>query len=241
MQQNWVQELTWPGVEQRLARGALALLPIGAASKEHGPHLPHGTDYFQASAYAEHVAEKIDALIWPVVSYGYYPVFTDYPGSISLKAETFKALIDEILAGIEQAGARRIVVLNTGISTIAPLNELLQARTSGTPVQLINCYAGPRFKAAVAAYSEQSFGGHADEIETSLMLMLAPEKVRAELAVAQTTPIVRGMFNHRDPSAPNYSPSGVNGNPTLAKRVKGEGLLAALLDDVVEAIRAEGD
>ena len=97
---NWVQDLSWTAVEQRLAAGAVALLPIGAASKEHGPHLPHGTDYIQAAYYAERLAETFDFLIWPVATYGYYPVFTEYPGSISLREETFRAIVAEILDGI---------------------------------------------------------------------------------------------------------------------------------------------
>lgn len=235
---NWVQDLAWPAVELRLARGAVALLPIGAASKEHGLHLPHGTDYFQAAYYAERVAAEIDALIWPVASYGYYPVFTEYPGSVSLKPETFATLIDEILDGIAEAGATRIAILNTGISTIAPLNELLAARRPRPAVRLVNCYAGARFAATVSAVEEQAFGGHADEIETALMLVIAPERVALERARPAAVHVARGMFNRRDPLAPNYSPTGANGDPTRASAAKGQRLLAALVADIVEEVRA---
>ncbi len=229
---DWVQDLAWPEVERRLRAGAIALLPIGAASKEHGPHLPHGTDYLQAAHYAAALAGRIDALIWPVASYGYYPVFTDYPGSVSLRAETFTALVGEILEGIAGAGARAAILVNTGISTIAPLEGALNAWRAAMPVRLLNCYAGPRFRAAVAAVEEQPWGGHADEIETALMLAIAPATVHMEHAVAADTHIARGRFNRTDACAPNYSPSGVNGDPTRATRAKGERLLAALLDDL---------
>lgn len=229
---HWVQELSWPAVAARLARGALAVLPIGAASKEHGPHLPHGTDYFQACHYAERIAAHQDALLWPVVSYGYYPVFTEYPGSVSLARATFRAVIDDILDGMVEAGATRIALLNTGISTIGPLEEALAARSLSPALRLLNCYHGPRFAAARAGLEAQPFGGHADEIETALMLAINPQRVHMARAVAATQPLVRGRFNRRDASAANYSPSGVNGDPTLATRAKGETLLAALVEDL---------
>ena len=234
---NWVQDLSWPAVAERLACGALALLPIGAASKEHGPHLPHGTDYFQAVHYATQVAVHLNALIWPVAAYGYYPAFTEYPGSVSLRRATFVALIDDIIDGIVAAGASRIAILNTGISTTPLLVEVLAARTPGVMMKLVNCYDGPRLRAAIAAVEEQAFGGHADEIETSLMLAVAAGRVALDRAVAALQPIERGRFNRLDPTAPNYSPSGVNGDPTRATTAKGEQLLAALCADIVEAVQ----
>ena len=233
---NWVQDLSWPAVEQRLANGAGALLPIGAASKEHGPHLPHGTDYLQVLFYADRIAETVDMLIWPVANYGYYPVFTDYPGSVSLACETFQTIIAEILDGIVQAGAARIVLLNTGISTIEPLARLLEERTSEPKIKLVNCYAGPRFMCVSRDIEEQAFGGHADEIETALMLAIDPARVAIDRARASEVHIKRGMFNRTNPKLPNYSPTGVNGDPTRATVAKGEQLLAALIEDLVEEV-----
>jgi len=235
--QHWVEALTWPEVEQRVAGGAIALLPIGAGAKEHGFHLPHGTDAIQARYYAEVLARRFDGLIWPLVAYGYYPVFTDYPGSISLSETSFKDVVGDILAGIANCGVRAIAIINTGISTIAPLAALLDERACGVAVRLVNCYAGPRFAAGVAAQVEQAFGGHADEVETALMLAIDPARVRSARAVAQATPIVRGRFNRRDPAGPNYSPSGANGDPTRATAAKGQALLAALIDDLQAELR----
>lgn len=62
------------------------MLPIGAASKQHGFHLPTNTDRVQAEWLAARIADRFDALIWPTVGYGYYPAFVGYAGSISLSA-----------------------------------------------------------------------------------------------------------------------------------------------------------
>ena len=233
---NWVQDLSWPTVERRVAGGAGALLPIGAASKEHGPHLPHGTDFLQVSYFADRVAAVVDMLVWPVASYGYYPVFTEYPGSVSLGQETFQTIVAEILDGIEHAGATHIVILNTGISTIEPLEHLLEERASRGRIKLVNCYAGPRFTRVSNEIEEQAFGGHADEIETALMLAIDPTRVALDRARPSEVYIERGRFNRTDPNGPNYSPTGVNGDPTRATAAKGERLLAALVEDLVEEV-----
>lgn len=223
----------------RLARGAHAVLPIGAAAKEHGRHLPLATDYLQAQWLAQAVADVRDVAIWPTLSYGYYPVFVDYPGSVSLGRATFIAVLDEILHCMVQAGAQRIAVLNTGISTIAPCAEVLAARATTPPARLVNVYSGARLARARAAIEEQSWGGHADEMETSLMLAIDPESVDMAQATPAPVRFDHGRFNRCDPDAPNYSPSGATGDPTRASRAKGERLLAALLDDVLEALDSD--
>ncbi len=233
-----VADLAWPEVEARLAGGALALLPIGAQSKEHGYHLPLGTDALQAEWLAGQVSARLDSLVWPTLGYGYYPVFVDYPGSNSLSRGTFMAVVVEVLEGIARAGAGRIAILNTGISTIEPLEAALAQARPDPPVQLVNVYAGPRLADVRRDIEEQAYGGHADEMETSLVLAIAPQLVRMERAVGSPVRIVRGLFNRRDPAAPNYTPSGVNGDPTRASAVKGARLAAALLEDVLAMLAA---
>lgn len=229
-------DCAWPEIETRLAAGALAVLPVGAASKEHGRHLPLASDYLQAEWLADRVAEHRNVVVWPTLAYGYYPVFIDYPGSNSLSRATFVAVVQELLAGVAQAGAGRAALLNTGISTIEPLEAALAAGDSGMPVTLVNVYAGPRLAAARRVLEEQAWGGHADEIETSIMLAIAPHRVDMARAEPAPTPILRGMFNRHDPQAPNYSPAGVNGDPTRASLVKGRQLLDALLQDVLAVL-----
>jgi len=228
----------WPAVAERLARGDTAVLPVGAAAKEHGYHLPLATDALQAEWIGERVAAAAPVVVWPVLGYGYYPVFADYPGSISLRAETFEALCGEIIDGMRHGGAQRVAVLNTGISTIAPLERHIAGRSDAGRIRLVNVYSGPRFAACRSRVEEQAWGGHADEVETSLMLALAPALVDMTRAEGNAAPIPRGRFNRSDPQAPSYTPSGVNGDPRRASRAKGEALLEALLADVLEQIHA---
>ena len=102
-----IERLTWDEVARRLENGAAAILPIGAAAKQHGFHLPMNTDRIQAEWLAARLADRIDALIWPTVSYGYYPAFVEYAGSSGLSAPVFEAMIHEIAAGSSALAAAR--------------------------------------------------------------------------------------------------------------------------------------
>lgn len=232
----FVADVAWPTVAERLAAGSTAVLPIGAASKEHGYHLPLNTDYLQAEWLAREMMTRHDLTVWPTLSYGYYPVFVDYPGSISIAWEIFEALVRDILDGMLNAGARRVAILNTGISTIAPLRASIGRLRDPSQALLCNVYSGAAFTTCANTIAEQSFGGHADEIETSIMLAIAPERVALGLAVAQPHAIARGVFNRRDPAAPTYCPSGAHGDPTRATADKGRQLLAAMIEDISAAL-----
>ena len=88
---NEVAGLIWDKVKQRLARGAAAILPIGAGAKQHGLHMPMATDQLFAAYFVRALAERIDALIWPTLTYGAYPAFVAYAGSGGLSTATFQA------------------------------------------------------------------------------------------------------------------------------------------------------
>ena len=236
---HFVERLSWDEVARRIENGAAGILPIGAGAKEHGFHLPMNTDRIQAEWFAAKLAERFDALIWPTVSYGYYPAFVEYAGSASLSASVFEAVIHEIAAAILGFGCRALLVLDTGISTRAPVERAL-ARLDAGKAKHLRIHEGSRYRQAAARLAEQSHGSHADELETSVMLALAPQLVdlsRAEASAvaAHETP---GRLTPSDPSSPNFSRSGSYGDPTLATRAKGEVLLAAMVEDVSEQAAA---
>ncbi|MGH6714254.1 MAG: creatininase family protein [Bradyrhizobium sp.] len=236
---NFIERMTWDDVARHIGNGAAAILPVGAAAKEHGFHLPLNTDRIQAEWLAGQLAERFDALIWPTLVYGYYPAFVAYAGSSSLSSATFEAVVQEIASGILGHGCRKLFVLNTGISTLAPVDRALAGLDAGKVTHL-RIHDGPRYRATAERLTEQSHGSHADELETSLMLALAPHLV--DMARAEPSPAIGfeapGPLTPLDMNSPNYSRSGSYGDPTLATAAKGEILLAAMLDDLSEQVAA---
>ncbi len=230
--------MTWDAVAARIEAGATAVLPIGAGAKQHGLHLPLDTDRIQADFLATRLAERVDALIWPTVTYGFYPAFTAYAGSISLTRSTFGLMIREILNGILGFGVKRLLVLDTGVSTIAPVDDAIETCRAPRRVRHLTPYAGPRVRQIVETLQQQH-GSHADEVETSIMLVLAPERVDTRRAAPalhkqRSKPGPLSL----DPQSPLYSASGSFGDPTLATAEKGEALIAAMVEDLVEAARS---
>jgi creatinine amidohydrolase len=239
-EEHEVGSLTWDRVGERLAAGAAAILPIGAGAKEHGLHTPMASDRIFAEYFGRAIAERVDALIWPTLTYGAYPAFVAYAGSASLSNDSFRAVLAEIMDALIGFGAQRVFVLDTGLSTIGPVDQAISASRDPSRLRHLKVFAGPRFRAVARALRQQPYGSHADEIETSLMLAIAPELV--DMTRARPSPVspcgpVPGPLSPYDPRAPNYSPSGSLGDPTLASIDKGSRLLAAILEDLMEAAK----
>jgi creatinine amidohydrolase len=233
-----VSDLTWNVVAERLAGGAAALLPIGAGAKQHGLHMSMATDQVFAEYFAGVVAEKTGALIWPTLTYGAYPAFVAYAGSVSLSDATFQSAVREIADALLGFGAERVLILDTGLSTLAPVEAAIKAASDPSRLRHLKVFAGPRFVATAKALQQQPHGSHADEIETSLMLAIAPGSV--DMSRAKASPVSpggpqRGPLSPSDPNSPNYSPSGSFGDPTLASAEKGKTILAAIVADLIEA------
>jgi creatinine amidohydrolase len=233
-----VADVTWDRVAERLAGGAAALLPIGAGAKQHGLHMRMASDQAFAEYFAGVVAEKTGALIWPTLTYGTYPAFVAYAGSASLSDTTFQSAVTEIANALLGFGATRVLILDTGLSTLAPVEAAIKATSDPARIRHLKVFAGPRFVQTAKALQQQPYGSHADEIETSLMLAIAPGSV--DMSRAKASPVSpggpqRGPLSPSDPNSPNYSHRGSFGDPTLASAEKGKTILAAIVADLMEA------
>ena len=232
----YLERLTWVEAAGWLTPGRVVLLPLGAAAKEHGPHLPLDNDRTMAEYFARRVAESAEVIVAPTVAYHYYPAFVAYPGSTSLRLETARDLIVDIVASIAAHGSRRFYVLNTGVSTVralAPAAAELARR--GLLLRHTDVLAAG--KAVREAVEEQQGGTHADEIETSMMLHIAPRSVDMSKA-AKDFHAGEGNLTPREGGEGVYSPTGIYGDATLATAEKGKRVVEAMLADILADIAA---
>jgi creatinine amidohydrolase len=165
-----------------------------------------------------------------------------YAGSISLNDETFTALVTEIADAIIDCGAKSLFIIDTGVTTIAPVDAAIHASRHHSHVRHITVFRGPRFLTTAHSLMQQPYGSHADEIETSLMLVIAPQLVdmtRARASPFSAAGPAPGPLSPDAQRSPNYSPSGSYGDPTLASVDKGTRLLAAILEDLREEATAK--
>jgi creatinine amidohydrolase len=246
MRGAFLEDLAWPEAGARIAGGAVVVVPVGAAAKEHGPHLPLGTDYLLARELGRRVAEALPVLVAPVVSFGYYPAFVRYPGSQHLRAETFMALLTDVLTGFVRQGARRLAIINTGVSTEAPLRVVVRDfyAAHGVRVAVADLATLGR---AIQPWLRQKLGGHADELETSLVLAIHPGAVRMDRAqpdyghlpeLPKTVFYQPVVFGADPGSGPDWSRTGARGDPSLASRETGEAALEEITRELVDGLRA---
>src|SRR3954465_11733289 len=123
-------EITWQQAADVLRPETVVVIPLGAGSKEHGPHLKLGNDAALAEYLTMRVLEAADVVVAPPLPYHYYPAFTEYPGSTSLSLETARALTTEAALGLSRFGPRRFYVLNTGGSPARALEPAARSLAS---------------------------------------------------------------------------------------------------------------
>ena len=85
-----LENLTWQEAEKALKPETVVVIPLGAAAKEHGPHLKLKNDWTMAEYYKRRVLKAADVVIAPTVNYHFFPSFLEYPGSTSLRLESIR-------------------------------------------------------------------------------------------------------------------------------------------------------
>jgi creatinine amidohydrolase len=233
-------DLTWQQAAEVLRPETVVVIPLGAGSKEHGPHLRLGNDAIISDYLTRRVLDASDVVVAPSLPYHYYPAFGEYPGSTTLSLETARAFSVEAVLSLARYGPRRFYVLNTGVSTTRALEPAARGLASQGILLAFTDLAG-RLDRLSAPLRQEEGGTHADEIETSVMLYIDPGSVDMRRAVKEYHPSPGPLLLTRRPGAPGtFSASGVWGDATLATREKGkiivEGLVTGILEDI-EAIR----
>lgn len=219
-------ELTWPEIENAFQENWLIVIPLGAACKEHGYHLPMNTDLIFAEKLADYIQENYEhVLVAPPITDNYYPAFVEYPGSSTLSLETATDLIVQRCLVWYKQGAKKFYIINNGVSTNEPLKaakKILDKMCPDMMFQYLDLTLkndDPRLNKIL----KQKFGTHADELETSMMMFVAPHVVDLEKAVSEDREKKPGPLT-RNVNSPDktISVSGAWGDPTLATREKGE-------------------
>ena len=229
-------EMTWTDFQARDMERTIAVLPV-AATEQHGPHLPLGTDTFIIEGYMTKVVERLPdelaVLFLPVQNCGLSIEHTDFPGTLSLPAEPLISAWTKLCECVHRTGCRKLVLLNSHGGNSAVLEMIahdLRARLG----MLVVMASWHRFGAPDGLFSahEQTHGIHAGEIETSLMLNFRPDLVREnETAdfLSRSVEMERD-FNWLRTGRPtgfgwmsqDLSASGAMGNAAAANARKGE-------------------
>jgi creatinine amidohydrolase len=248
MEEYRYNRLTWPEVNDAVEREKVVLLPTGS-TEQHGPHLPLDTDVFLAESVCLEVGRRVSdrVLVLPPISYGLNLHHIDFPGTIHIEPETFVAFGLDITKSVAYHGFTKIMLVN-GHGSNASLIDLVARKTVLQTKSL--CAAVTYLSLARDAFEavrETEVIAHADEMETSLYLYLAGERVRMEHAVADDD--VRGRYLSSDSTTGvrfndywgRWTKTGVHGDPRPATKEKGRVIFEAAvtaLCDLVDEWRA---
>ena len=242
------KELTAEELRGKAAENAIVVLPV-ASMEQHGPHLPVGVDTILCEGVCKAGAEAVDAdvpvVVAPTLWCGMAEHHMAFGGTFTFDIPTYRAVLLALLKSIDRHGFKRVLIVNGHGGNIAALNAFLPdfARETG-----LNLRAATYFELAASELApvleDQITVHHACEVETSLMMVLAPGTVKDE----RLPEAFGAMGNSKRPSGwylvptrfrsfKDVTPSGVLGDARRASRDKGEKLLALCVDGLAATLR----
>jgi creatinine amidohydrolase len=214
-----LKELTPPEVAALIAEDPRLIVPVGTC-EQHGPHLPLGCDTFIVERLADDLSAEYGVLRAPTLEYGVnVEAERDFAGNGSVRKKTLHRMLNDLLASWEATGVREFILL-TAHGHDPHQEALATVITSVSRVRVVDAFA-----VNVADLLEgQSEPMHGDEVDTSIMLHLAPHLVRMELAedYMMSREALR-RYRRGWLRVPKGS-SGSIGRPTLATAAKGKAL-----------------
>ena len=217
---------TWP--EVAAADRRILLLPLGS-TEQHGPHLPLTTDTVVATRLAELAHRRMPGVgLAPAIPYGASGEHAHFPGTLSIGTDVLSQLLVEFVRHAAGDWQHVLVVNGHGGNAEALARAAALTRYEGRSLQVHHAASGgPRADP------------HAGYRETCLMLHLAPETVRTELAApGATAPLAELLPRIRAGGVRAVSANGVLGDPTGADAGEGARIFAAMADRLLDRIRA---
>lgn len=215
-------DIAWPDAEA-LAAGAVLAVPIGA-TEQHGPHLPMSTDTDIAVALVDGLTTtRSHVLAAPAVAYGSSGEHSGFAGTLSIGQEAIERLIVELVRSAS-ASFERVLLVSTHGGNRTPVGR----------AERLLLGEGRN----VTTWSPGWPGdAHAGRTETSLMLAIAPARVRLGRASAgATAPIGALLASLMEHGVRAVSRNGVLGDPAGASALEGRALLADAVAQLVELV-----
>ena len=249
-----LERMTSPDIAAAIRGGSTTVVMACGAVEQHGPHLPLFMDAEHGTRLAEEVAQRLgDALVAPTLRIGCSDHHMAFAGTLTLREETFEAVVRDCCTSLASHGFRRILILPTHGGNFAPLRRMLAGlRASVGGDCAIDAFTDLhgvmrvwRDEIERIASLGDRVGGHADVAETSIMAALHPELIVENRAQAGfegelTDDILRTLFEH---GIHAIAPNGILGDARGFSPALGERCIAVLADAVAEhfegALRAD--
>jgi len=176
-----LQEMSWTDVSDYLKTSDMVIIPLGS-TEQHGPHMPLGTDYYEATGMSKLISARTGVVVAPVLLAGYSEYHSGFPGTLSLKPETMEQVLFETAEMLIKYGFRRFMFFNYhGGNNIVQQGIIHRINHTTEAIAVAIGHGSPIQKGRYQGKDEVG-DEHAGIGETSLMLYLKPELVKMERA-----------------------------------------------------------
>ena len=183
------EELTAPNFIKAVEKSAgVCLLPIGILEK-HGPHLPLGTDIFECRKIALTAAEEEYCVVFPTYYTGQINEARHQPGTIAYSSELIWKVLQETCDELSRNGMKKIIIVNGHGGNNDFLKFFCMSQLHSPKDYVLVFFQpseSPETSKKIAALRQTNIGGHADEMETSMMRYIRPDLVKVEQAGTQS-------------------------------------------------------
>ncbi len=225
--------LTWKQVDDLPRSSTLLVLPT-AAIEQHGHHLPLATDTLINNLLLGKALDRISAELpifaLPAVCYGKSNEHIGFPGTLSVSAQTFCALLRDLGASIAAAGFKKVVLYNTHGGNTSLIDVMARDLRAEFGLRTFSLFGSAGASFDGVSLQERTYGFHAGEIETSYLLHGAPALVHVEeYTTNYIARVEQPELLKPEGSSANFAwltkdiaPSGVLGDPSLATARNGE-------------------
>lgn len=215
--------------------------------------MPMGLDFLVAEHMAEAAAERTGSLIAPTLPHGYGVSSADFPGAVTLRAETLIALVEDTLRSLVRHGVTHLLLIDNHRSNNAYV-EVAARRIRAETGALVGSFFpwGTIINLAPPLYENLSAVlGHGGEPETSVALYLYPDRVdmaqarpdrfapfHGQAMRSASEPALGKAAAHLWVTSREISETGITGDPTIADPARGRTLVEGAIQELVRVIEA---
>ena len=245
MHSVYMEEMSWAEIQEAMEGGVDTVIVCAASHEQHGPHMAESTDYTIGRAQYGEVARRMNALVAPLIRPGISPHHMGLPGSITLRPEVFRGIVEDYVSCYVHHGFKKIVLGSSHGGNFAVLDQMAEELDAKYPdTKIVSALSLADFTNTCSDADEMfglekgACGAHACCFETSIMLHIAPQLVNMDKAVRgyMSTDTAEGAKKLLEGGVKALTPTGILGDASCSTAEMGKAYFDMLVDRTLAAI-----